>query len=173
MRLKLALAMLLALGASASGQPDDPGMRARVRDRVRVAIEQKLIAVLGLDPATAARFTQVTDRYDAQIAELQRENGLNHRELKQLLDGGGNDPATINRLVDKILDTRARVQRLELDRSRDVRAALSPAQYGRMILVYPQVQKEITQELWKALAEKRAQKRGGAPGPVEVPQDWQ
>jgi len=169
----IVFASVLALAAVAQAQPDDPGLRARVRDRVRVAIEQKLIAVLALDPQTSARFTQVLDKYDAQIAEIQKQNGQAHKELKQFVDGGGNDAGTINRLVDRILDGRSRVQRLEYDRSMEVRQVLTPQKYGQMILVYPQVQKEINQELWKALAEKRAEKRGGAPAPVQVPPDWQ
>jgi hypothetical protein len=166
MRTSLALALVLSLGASALAQPDDPGLRVRIRERVRVAVEQKLIAQLALDPQTAQRFQQLLDRYDAQIAELQKDAGQAHKELKQFVDGGGNDPGTIYRLADRIIDDRARVQRLESERSRDVRQVLTPQQYGKLIVVYPQVAKELKQELWKALAEKRALRNGQ---PVQVP----
>jgi Spy/CpxP family protein refolding chaperone len=161
----LALAALLTFGAVAHAQPDDPGLRARIRERIRIATEQRLIAVLSLDPNTANRLTQVLDRYDGQIAELQRQNGLNHRELKQYLDGGGADGANINRLADAILGTRERVQRLELERSREVRQVLAPQQYGRLILEYPKVVEELKKEMWKALLDKRPQKGGPAPPP--------
>lgn len=173
MRPGLILSLLLTVGAVAHAQPDDPGLRNRVRDRVRVAIEQKLIAVLALDAQTAARFTQVLDKYDSQIADLQRDQGLTHRDLKQYVDAGGNDATTINRLADRMLDDRGKIHQLESQRSQEVRRVLSPQQYGKMMIVYPEVAKEIKQELWKALAEKRAQKRGGGPSPVEVPPDWQ
>jgi Spy/CpxP family protein refolding chaperone len=165
MRTQLALVFLIALGGVAAAQPDDPGLRARIRDRVRVAVEQKLIAQLQLDAQTAARLQQVLDKYDAQIADLQRDAGQAHRELKQYLDGNGNDAAVINRLADRMLDDRGRVQRLELDRSREVRQVLTPQQYGRLMIIYPQVMKEVKTELWKAIAMKRGQGQPPAPPP--------
>lgn len=155
----LALALLFSLGGVAAAQPDDPALRTRIRDRVRVAIEQKLTAVLALDAGTAARFQQVLDRYDGRIAELQKEAAQAYKELKQFLDGGGSQAATINRLADRMLDDHSQVQRLETERSREVRSVLSPQQYGRLMIVYPEVVKGIKQDLWKALADKRAQQR--------------
>ena len=158
MKSPLALALVLALSGSALAQPDDPALRSRIRERVRSAIEQKLTAILQLDAPTAARFQQVLDRYDAQIVELQKDAAQAHRELKQHMDGGGTDAATINRLADRMLDDHSRVQRLETDRSREVRGVLSAQQYGRLMIVYPDVVKGIKQQLWKALADKRAEK---------------
>ena len=159
------LATFVGLGAVAQAQPDEPGLRARIRERVRMAIEQKLIAALSLDPGTAAKLTAVLDRFDSQIAELQKANGQSFRELKQFLDGGGGDATTINGFADRILDNRARIQRLEVDRSREVRHVLTPQQYGRLIIAYPQVTKDLKKEMWKAMAEKRGNRPGAPPGP--------
>jgi Spy/CpxP family protein refolding chaperone len=151
MRTWMALAAFLTLGGVAAAQPDEPNLRARVRDRVRGAVEQKLVNALGLDAATAARFQQVVDRYDGQIVALQRDAAEAHKELKRYLDGGGADAQVINRLADRMLDDRGRVQQLERDRSRDVRAVLTPQQYGRLMVIYPKVALEVKGELWNAM----------------------
>ena len=150
----------------AHAQPDEPALRARIRERVRMATEQKLIAALSLDAGTAAKLTAVIDRFDAQIADLQKANGQLFRELKQFLDRGGNDAATINGLADRMLDNRTRIHHLETDRSHDVRLVLSPQQYGRLMIAYPQITKDLKKEMWKAFAEKRA----GRPGAAQQPE---
>jgi len=168
MRRSFVLALMLSLSGVALAQPDDPALRARVRDRVRAAVEQKFIAILQLDQTTASRLQQVLDKYDAQLAEVQRDAGQAHRELKQYLDGGGADGNQINRLADRMLDDRARMQRLENDRSHEVRQVLTPQQYGKLMVVYPQVMKDVKAELWKAMQQRRGAQPGAQTPPPEL-----
>jgi len=135
-----------------AAQPDDPALRAKVRDRVRNAVIERLSAKLALDPQTAQRYRAVVDSYDEQIAEAQRDNGAAHRELKQLYDAGRVDAASVNRIADRILANRQKIAQLEAARSKEVSQVLTPQQYALLILSAPKVQKEVRLELWKAMA---------------------
>lgn len=155
--MKKMLAILL-FPAIALAQPDDPALRAKVRDRVRQEVIARLTTTVAMDAQTAQKFRAVVDSFDARIAELQRDNGAAYRELKQLVDAGRADAAGVDRLADRMCGNREKIAQLETQRAHEVRQVLSPVQYGQLILAMPKVQKEVRKELWKAMA-----KNGEAP----------
>lgn len=165
--------LLVLFPLAAEAQPAQPaGLRARVRAEVRQKVEQRIAAALKLDPATSARLKEIGDRYDDQIAAMQRDSGQARRQLKQLLDQGGGDVATINQLADRMLGNRARIQGLENQRSQAVRQILTPQQYGWLLIAWPRITRAVKVELWRALAAER----GGAalpppPGGEEQPEE--
>ncbi|HEY7954777.1 MAG: hypothetical protein ACHQ17_05155 [Polyangia bacterium] len=169
MRLRhLALGVIVAslsFSTVALAQGRDPGLRAQVRQRVRVRIEQQVAAALALDPATAQRVNALIDRDDAAVAALQEDSGKARRQIKQILDGGGADSASINRLADRILDNRTRMEELQGQRSRALRQILTPQQYGKLILEYPKITRTIRAEIWRAMAARR--------GAMQQPDDEQ
>jgi hypothetical protein len=140
---------LLLLGSTALAQPDVA--RAQMRERVRNSIVDRLVRILRLDPPTAARFAEVVKRYDDQNAAIMAENQPLRRELKQLLDAGRPDDAGILSLTDRILANRARMKKLEDERAAELRRVLKPADYGRLILVFPQVNRQVRAEIFQAL----------------------
>ncbi len=153
---KFFLALPLLWASAALAQPGE-GPRALLRDRVRDATIKRLIDRLALDPPTSARMAQVAKNFDDQIAAVQLDTGKAHRELKRLLDSGHADDASINRLADRIFGNRGRVVQLEQTRSAEFRKILRPADYGRLLLIWPQVNREIRAEILRALGP-------GAPG---------
>jgi Skp family chaperone for outer membrane proteins len=148
MRVMAILWVALAV-TPAWAQPEGP--RVQLRLRVRQAIVQRLVERLALDAPTAARLAQVANNYDDQIAAVQAENQKARRELKQLTDGGKGDDATVNRLADRVLANRARVRQLEDGRLAEMRKVLRPNDYGRLIIIWPQVNQQIRGELMRAL----------------------
>jgi Spy/CpxP family protein refolding chaperone len=150
--MKFRILFALLIPSLALAQPDDPQLRAKVRDRVRQAVVERLASTLALDPPTAQRFRAVLDSFDAQIAELQRDNGAAYKELKQLSDGGHADQANVYRLADRMLGNREKIAQLESQRAHEVRQVLTPQKYAELILAAPKVQKEVRKELWKAMA---------------------
>lgn len=154
----LCLVAALATAAPALAQPDE-GLRTRVRDQIRVSIEQQLASRLALDGPTAARLNAIIDQYDAQIAALQRDSGQTRRQLRQLLASGAPTAQAINQLADRLLDNRSRVEGLEAERARAVRQVLTPLQYGQLILSWPKVNRMVKRQLWQAMAARR----GAAP----------
>lgn len=150
------LACALALGAALAGAAradDSEAERTRFRVQVRTQIEQKLAAAAGLDPATAARMAAVVDRSDDQKAALQRDNQTAYLELKHLLEMPQPDAAAINRLIDHMLANRSAILRNEEERTREVRRLMAPAQYARIMIAWPMVNKQIRAGIRKALME--------------------
>jgi hypothetical protein len=146
MRFVLALVLL---GSTAMAQPDPA--RAQIRERVRQAIVDRMVHTLRLDAPTTARFTEVVKKYDDQNAAIMAENQPMRRQLKQLLDSGTPDDARILSLADRILANRVRMKKLDDERNAELRKLLKPADYGRMILVFPNVNRQVRAEIFQAL----------------------
>jgi Spy/CpxP family protein refolding chaperone len=153
--MKKMLAILL-FPAIALAQPDDPALRAKVRDRVRQEVITRLTTMVAMDAQTSQRFRAVLDAVDAQIADRQKDNGAAFRELKQLVDSGHADAAGVDRLADRMCQNREKIAQLETQRAHDVRQVLTPVQYGQLILATPKIQKEVRKEMWKAMAHGEA-----------------
>jgi len=151
-----ALAVLLLVGGAARADDAAEGQRAKFRLQVRTQIEQRLAAAAGLDPATTARLAQIVDRSDEHVAQLQRDQRDAYRELKQLLEQPQPDPNAANRLIDRISANRSAVMRAEEDRTREVRKLLTPIQYGKIVIAYPIVNRQIRAGIRKALADHAA-----------------
>jgi hypothetical protein len=149
MSMRTTIMALLLLATPALAQPE--AARAQLRERVRIATVQRLVQRLRLDPPTAARMSQIAKTIDDQIAAVQNDGAKVHRELRQLLDSGHADDASINRLTDHILGNRARIHQLEDNRTAEIRKILRPIDYGRLVLVWPQVNRQIRAEIYSAM----------------------
>jgi hypothetical protein len=95
---------------------------------------------------------QVAKNIDDQIAAVQTDNRGAHRQLRQLIESGKADDASVNQLADRILADRAKVRQLEDARLVELRKVLRPVDYGRLLLVWPQVNQQIKAEIFRALA---------------------
>lgn len=154
MRRTLATMMLagaLALSMPARAQPGDGQKRAAVRKQIADYAMGQLTQKLGLDPATAAKFREVSERYQQQIAGVHREVGLAMRELKAQLAAPTLNDARLSQLADTVVGDRQKVQALEAQRTAEYRRVLSPAQFARLIVEWPQINRQIRVEMWKAM----------------------
>jgi Spy/CpxP family protein refolding chaperone len=143
-----ALAMVLALSVPAAAQPEK---RVQVRQRIFEFAMQELTQQLGLDPAAAAQFREVTERYQQPIAALHQENGRTFKEIQRELAAPQPNAARLRALSDLVVANRAKVQQLEAQRVAEHRRALTPAQFARLMLVWPQINRQIRVEVWKAM----------------------
>jgi uncharacterized protein YicC (UPF0701 family) len=148
-----ALAALLLLAGIARAD-DAEAQRTKFRVQVRTQIEQALATAAGLDPAATARVAAVIDRIDDHVAQLQRDNHAAYLELKQLLEQPQPDPNAVNRLIDRITANRAGVLHAEEDRTREVRRLLTPVQYGKIVIAYPMVNRQIRAHIRRALTDQ-------------------
>jgi Spy/CpxP family protein refolding chaperone len=146
----MVMAGALALALPAAAQPEG-ARRAQVRQRIADYAMQQLTQQLGLDPATAARFREVADRYQPQIAGLHKEVGMAMKELKAQLGSPQPDAARLAQLADLILQSRQKVQTLEAQRTVENRRVLNPVQFAKLMVIWPQVNKQIKAEVWKAM----------------------
>ena len=150
----LILCLAIALPASALAKPDD-ATRAKVRERVRTMRTAKLIEMLDLDEATAAKLFPVLNRFDDQLEPLMRDTGEARREMRAQIESGKPDVAKLNKLIDRSIANREKTQKIENDRIREVRKVLTPVQMAKIVVVLPEVDRFVQNQIRKAL------KRGG------------
>jgi len=145
------MAGCLAMALPAQARQGDGQKRAQVRKQIADYALGQLTQQLGLDAATAAKFREVSERYQQQIAGVHREVGLAMKELKAQLAAAAPIDARLQQLADTVVGDRQKVQGLEAQRTAEYRRVLTPAQFGRLIVVWPQINRQIRVEMWKAM----------------------
>lgn len=163
-RIVLALILLGGVGASlpARAQPLQQ-RRAQVRKQVTDYMMLHLVQELALDATTAQRVRDLWDRYQDQIAGVRREMNMATKELQAQLAAVDADNARLQQLSDLILSDRQKVQALEMQRIRELRGLLTPAQFAKAIIVSPKIQQQVRRQMWQ-LAHPNA---GAAPADEE------
>ncbi len=139
----LATAATMMSATPAFAQRGD-GQGREARQRIEAYALNELVTQLALDGDTAQRFREVAVRYQLQIAAVRKDMRQAHQALKQLLDGGGTPDATrLGQLSDQILAGRAKLQALEGQRTVENRKILTPAQFARLLVVWPELSREV------------------------------
>ena len=166
MRLLVILTLALALAAPrASAQPGPGPAPAPAVDR-REAIKKKIRAMraytlteeLQLDEKTAgklfpvlAKWDDVTDKLLVQRVDLTRQL----RQSDQL-----RDPKAIERLIDDAVANQKAFWDLEDKRLVELRRILTPVQTARLLIVLPEFERKIQNQLRRAIQKKpRAARR--------------
>jgi Spy/CpxP family protein refolding chaperone len=165
------LALVLVAGAPTAAfadkgrDKDKQGKRAQVLERIRTVRAARLVEILNLDQPTATRLFAVIDRFDDQILPLKMEMGQTRRELRKVIDAATFDEAVATRLIDRLTAARAQIAKLEDQRAAEVRKVLTVKQYATLVVVLPEVERQIEKAIRKA-----ASRRGGG-GPEDQPED--
>ena len=160
MRLLVILTLALALAAPrASAQPGPGPAPAPAVDR-REAIKKKIRAMraytlteeLQLDEKTAgklfpvlAKWDDVTDKLLVQRVDLTRQL----RQSDQL-----RDPKAIERLIDDAVANQKAFWDLEDKRLVELRRILTPVQTARLLIVLPEFERKIQNQLRRAIQKK-------------------
>jgi len=140
----------VAASAPALAQPDGQ-KRAQVRQRITEFAMTQIQSQLGLDAPTLQRFRAVADKYEPQIAGLHKEMGMAMKELRAQLAAAQPDDARLSQLADTVVNDRSKVQALEAQRTTDNRRVLTPAQFAKLIVVWPQINRQVKIEMYKAM----------------------
>lgn len=156
MLLALTLATSLAFGLAAPAHADrrgaDPAAttsrREEIKKKIRTMRAYTLTEELGLDEATAgklfpvlAKWDDVTDKLLAQRVDLTR----------QLRAAGSLPPRAADRLIDDAIANQRAFWDLEDKRLAEIRKILSPAQVAQLLVVLPQFERRIQNQLRKAI----------------------
>ncbi len=144
-----------ASGAAPPWANLDPAARAKLRQQLRANVEQRLAKFLDLDEATASSFFAIANKYNAQVEALQQQAVAARRQLKQLIDSGGGDDATIQELTEQLLSRQAALEQLKAERIDEVRQVLTPAQFGKLMLAWPRIQQRIRAEVARSVTGRR------------------
>jgi hypothetical protein len=140
--------VLLALAAPAAAKPEN--LRDRVREKIKVLRVTRLVEALDLDERTATRLMPIVNKTYDDIGEVARDAGEARRNLRRLLDAGANDVSQVNALVDRLVADKLKIDQMENELFREVRKVLAPAQVGRLVLVLPEINREIQQQIRRA-----------------------
>jgi Spy/CpxP family protein refolding chaperone len=162
--LSLLVALFVGLGALAPaaalagpGGNGKAGAREVIREKIRALRIARIIEALDLDEAGAARVAPVLDRAYDEIAAVTRDSGEARRELRVLVLAQPADEARINHLVDRLLANKTKIDALENAMLVQVRKVLTAVQVARLVVVLPEINHQIQQQIRRAL-------RPGGPG---------
>src|SRR5262249_33485261 len=123
------LLILFTLASAAGPAMAQKGaLRDEIKEKVRALRIARLIEALDLDESGAARLMPILNRSYDQIGEVAKDSGQARRELKTLVGpehGDHPDDARINRLIDRLLANKLKVEGLENQMIADVRKVLT------------------------------------------------
>jgi Spy/CpxP family protein refolding chaperone len=140
------MAMVLAVAAPAPGQP----LREKLREKIKILRMARLVEVLELDERTATRLLPIVNKAYDDIGAVAKNAGEARRELRRLVEAGSNDAQAINTLIDRLVANKLRVDQLETEMFREVRKVLTPLQLARLVLILPEINRELQQQVRRA-----------------------
>jgi hypothetical protein len=115
---------------------------ASARDAQLATLQQKL----AIDAATAKRLEGVADKYRAKMAPLRRADAAILGQLDTQLVIAKPDPQRTKLLTAELLKNRDKLHALRDDRLREMQKTLSPEQFARLLVSWPQLTRELRRE---------------------------
>jgi Spy/CpxP family protein refolding chaperone len=165
----LLLAAALLLGARPAAA-DREAKREKIREKIKEKVTAKIIDELNLDEAGVQKLFPVMDKYEDQIAALQKDNGEARRELRNLIDADKVDDKKIEKQIDRIAANRTKIATLEADLIKEVRKILTPTQAAKLVVIMPLIRERMERMIRRAAkgegpGKGRPGRRGGGPPP--------
>lgn len=127
-------------------QPQD--RREKIKQRIRALRAYTLTEQLDLDEATAAKLFPALAKYDDEFDKLL----LARTDLQRRLEAAGTitDPKEVDKLVDEAVANQKALWATEEQRLAQLRKILTPAQTARVLVVLPQMERKIQNQLKRA-----------------------
>ncbi len=138
--------------------PANMGKRKRIEKRIRALRVWRLTEALNLDEKTATRLFPILHRFDRQFSKLMRANAKDRRGLRPLMRATGTD-AQIKAAINRMLKRQAQMWTLTKQRFAAMRKVLSAKQSAKLLIVLPQIDRQIRGEIRKAMRKHRRQRR--------------
>ena len=133
----IGLTLSLALGVSSAGaaaQAGDPQSRARLRERISDLYLLRLTRALELTEEQTAKIYPVLTRVEKEKAALQRDMGLDLRDLRTELAKTPPGEKDVLGLVDRIRQARRAIRERDEEVEASLDRVLTPVQKGRYIV---------------------------------------
>jgi hypothetical protein len=172
-----ASALALGLGAPAGAQPRRAGAavpaaaadrREGIKKRIRSMRAYTLTEELKLDPGTAGQLFPLLARYDDETDKLLERRAELQRRLRRA--EAIRDPRALDHLIDEALANQRGFRDLEDRRLAELRKILTPFQTAKLLVVLPDFERRIQNQLRKAIAQRpgaagaTGESRGAPPG---------
>lgn len=141
----------------------------QVKKRIRALRASTLIDELQLDEVTASKLFPIFNHYDDETEKLLRTRAdLQHR----LATVGDMKGPAIDKLIDEAVANQRAFWDGESQRLADLRRVLTPAQAAKLVVVLPALERNIQQQLRRALQQaKRKANHPKHPAPAERDDD--
>ena len=153
-----ALAVVPGLAAPALAQPRHPPAgvpgtaerREEIKKRIRSMRAYTLIEELKLEPEIAGQLFPVLARYDDETDRLLEKRVDVQRRLRHAATM--RDPRVVDRLIDDALANQRGFRDLEDRRLAELRKILTPFQTAKLLVVLPDFERKIQNQLRRAIA---------------------
>ena len=127
--------------------------REKIKQRIRAMRAYKLTEELALDEQTAGKLFPTLARYDDETDKLLQKRADVMKRLHSV------DQIKDTKQIDRLIDEAVGVQRAfwELDEKRlgDLRKILTPAQIAKLLIVLPEFERKIQNQLHNAIAKPK------------------
>ena len=147
------VAMTIGGAARAQAPGDTPPTNQqkveRVKQRILALRAARLTSELNLDEKQAAKLFPVLSKYDDTFAKLLKEAVELRKQAQAAAEK--NDDAALNDIIDKLVANQRQRWDTQEARFKDVRKVLTPEQAARLLVVLPQIDRQISNQLRKAL----------------------
>jgi len=131
----LMLSLVLAVSsAGAAAQAGDPQSRARLRERISDLYLLRLTRALELTEEQTAKLYPVLTRVEKEKAALQRDMGLDLRDLRAELAKTPPGEKAVLGLVDRIRQARRALRERDEEAEATLDLVLTPVQKGRYLV---------------------------------------
>jgi hypothetical protein len=148
-------------GAIAQPRPAPAGdKRENLKKRIRVMRAYELTDALQLDETTTGRLFPILAKYDDITDKLLAQRG----ELQKRLEAPPADARATDKLIDDSITNQRDLWDAQDKRLAEIRKVLTPAQTAKLLVVLPEIEKQIGNRLRAAAAGKGGAGGRGRPG---------
>ena len=156
--------VLLLLSSVAIAQPRDrrgdpaAARRTAIKQRIRVLRAATLTEELKLDEKTLSRVLPALAKWDDVTEDLLKKR-VDIQGRIEATDG--KDPKATDKLIDEAVANQKAFWDLEGQRLAELRKILTPAQTAKLLIVLPQFERRIQNQLRRALSNAQNRRGGG------------
>ena len=162
MRVVVTVLALLVAASPLGAQPrrGGPGQgqgqldrREKIKQRIRAMRAYRLTEALALDEQTAGKLFPTLARYDDETDKLLEKRVDLVKRLRAV--DQIKDPKQIDRLIDEAVGVQRAFWELDEKRLVDLRKILTPAQIAKLLIVLPEFERKIQNQLRNAIAKPK------------------
>ena len=141
-------------------------LRNEVMDQMRTMRMWKLTEELQLDQATAAKVFPVLAQYDEKGKTISKERWELARDVQDQVEGGKPDEHKLRKLIDQLQANQAKRNGLDEERFKALKAALTPLQQAKLLLLLPRIEDDFRHRIREAIKAQKAQEQNPTPADV-------
>lgn len=145
--------------AKPEAKPEDPKqreqMRAKLLARVREVRAKALSELLRPDDAAIAKVVEISAGFEDRTLHARQEMRQQRQQLEALIKQPKADDAAINKAIEGVMAQREVLRVAEDERSAALRKVLTPAQYAKVMIAWPRINRRIQEQLFKALIQSK------------------